>query len=209
MSTVAPLRIKSRWFKPGEHHAVEEHASAAAFILWRVSHQMVKRLRGARFDIAAGPDYFAVLREALVFLCGVCDRAVYAHLPEEERTRFVVTLVQHCARHYSENATEMLGPAPADGPSHADTFIESFNQASAAYAGFDAEPDAVFRPGFAYLRAFAGRLEPAFGPQDHFWLIDQVMSVEAPEALDIVLRALKELLDPSPRRQRRATLSGE
>jgi hypothetical protein len=207
------LRIKSRWFKPGDHHAVEEHASAAAFILWRVSHQMVKRLRGAKFDIAAGPGYFDVLRESLAFLCSVCDRVVHARLPEEERIRFVMALVRHCARHYGENAVDLLGPPPAGAASHADALIDSFNEASGVYAEFDAEPghadEDVFRPGFAYLRAFARRLEPAFAAQDHFWLLDQVMTVEAPDALDVVLRAMKELFDPSPRPKRRAGMNGE
>lgn len=228
MSTLPAMRIKSRWFKPGEQHDAAEQAGAMAFICWRVAHQMVKRLRNADFDIDAGPAYFDVLREALVFLCTVCDRVVHARLAPEDRMAFVIGLVRHAARHYGENARELLGPPPTAQGTHEDVFIDAFNTAAPLYADFDGEAPARrggaaedppagprppvgegFTPSFAYVRFFAGRVEPLLPAKDRHWVIDQLMALEVPDALEIVQRSLRELFDPSPRPRRRATLNGE
>ncbi|MFM2067553.1 MAG: hypothetical protein RLZZ584_2462 [Pseudomonadota bacterium] len=236
-TTLPAMRIKSRWFKPGEHHDAGEQAGAMAFICWRVSHQLVKRLRVANFDIDAGPAYFGVLREALVFFCTVCDRVVHERLTPEDRVAFVIALVRHAARHYGENAQELLGPAPAGAGSHQDVFIDAFNEASPQYAdypgqaaprrpaaggGADDSPDHLttpgaghpvaavgFQPGFAYVRHFAGRIQPHLPLKDRQWVIDQLMALDVPDSLEIIQRALRELFDPAPRARRRATLGGE
>ena len=68
------MRIKSHWFKSGAPKTAAEQASAMAFIVWRVAQNMLKRMRGAHFDIDAGLPYFAFMREVLVFLIAVTDR---------------------------------------------------------------------------------------------------------------------------------------
>ena len=45
--------------------------------------------------------------------------------------------------------------------------------------------------------------------KDRRWVIEQVMAAEAPEALGVVQRSMRDLFDPSPRRARRSTMSGE
>jgi hypothetical protein len=152
---------------------------------------------------------------------------------------FLIALVRHAARHYGENARELLGP-PAQG-THEDVFIDAFNTAAPLYADFDGEAparrsaaaahtpaataggsasepaadsapapaDEGFNPGFAYVRFFAGRVEAHLPVKDQRWVIDQLMALEVPDALEIVQRSLRELFDPSPRPRRRATQNGE
>jgi hypothetical protein len=79
MSTPA-MRLKSHWFKPGAEKSPAEQASAMAFIVFRVAQNLLKRMRGAHFDIDAGPPYFAFLREVLVFLVAITDRMAHARL---------------------------------------------------------------------------------------------------------------------------------
>jgi hypothetical protein len=207
------MRIKSRWFRPGADHSPAEQASAVAFIVFRVGQQMLKRMRGADFDIDAGPRYFAFLRETLVFLIAVVDRSAAARLSPADRVEFTTALVRHVARTLAGNEDDLLGSPPAGSPSHADTFIDLVNEVVAQYAEFGADPaadaDAGFQPDFAFLRFFGHRLEPTLPQKDRLWVIDQVMAVEAPEALGVVQRSMRDLYDPSPRRARRSSVSGD
>jgi hypothetical protein len=223
------MRIKSRWFKDDAGKSPAEQASAMAFVVFRVAHQMVKRLRAADYDVDAGTPYFQVLREALVYFVALTDRMAYARLDAHDREAFTVALVRHLARHVSENEREFLGtegaatndPAQAERV-YADRFVDLVNEVLPHYGEFGAAPrpraagnaDAAdgasavdFEPDFAFVRYFGSRLEPALPPKDRRWVLDQVMAIEAPEALEIIRRAMHQLHDtsPHPRRAREAT----
>jgi hypothetical protein len=208
------MRIKSHWFKPGEVKSPAEQASAMAFIVWRVAQSMLKRMRGADFDIDAGLPYFAFVREVLVFLIALTDRLAHARLQPDERAEFTSALVCHLARHLEENETDLLGPPPARGRAYSDTFIDLVNAVSLHYAEFGADPAApgdrsVFHPDFAFVRYLGSRLEPTLPAKDRHWVIDQVMAIEAPEAVAIVQRSMRDLYDAAPRQPRRAAVSGD
>ena len=207
------MRIKSHWFRPGAGRSAAEQASAMAFIVWRVAQQMLKRMRGADFDIDAGAPYFAFMREVLAFLVAVTDRLAYARLDGAQRAEFTVALVRHLARTLQENEIDLLGPVPVGGTPYADSFIDLVNELADHYAEFGADPMAPpsegFTPDFAFLRYLGTRLEPTLPEKDRRWVLDQVMAIEAPEAVATVQRSMRELHDPTPRRARRATMSGE
>ena len=208
------MRIKSRWFKGEGSKGDAEQASAMAFIVWRVAQQMLKRMRGAQFDIDAGPQYFAFMREVLVFLVAVTDRIAHSRLSEAGRGEFTVSLVRHLARTLQESEDEWLGAAAAGTPSHSDTFIDLVNEVTLHYAEFGAEPGAPddgggFHPDFAFVRYLGKRLEPTLPEKDRRWVIDQVMAAEAPEALGIVQSSMRNLYDPAPARPRRNAMSGD
>lgn len=214
MSTTQPpaMRIKSHWFKPGAPRSPEEQGNAMAFIVWRVAHNMLKRMRGADFDIDAGMPYFAFLRETLAFLIAVVDRSAYARMGAEARAAFLPSLVRHCADTLAGNEVDLLGPAPG-GRAWQDSFIDLVNEVAPHYAEFGADPQAdaagPFVPDFGFMRYFASRLEPALPPKDRHWVIDQVMAIEAPEAVRIVGSALLDLLSTEPRARRRERLNGD
>ncbi len=204
------MRLKSHWFKPGATKSPAEQASAMAFIVFRVAQNLLKRMRGADFDIDAGPAYFAFLREVLVFLVAVTDRLAHARLEDADREAFTVALVRHLARNLAENEDHLLGQPPVGEPSHADRFIELVNEVTQHYAEFGAEPGcSEFTPDFGFVRYLASRLEPTLPEKDRRWVVEQVMAAEAPEAVAVVQRSLRDLHDPAPRRARRATISGE
>lgn len=213
MSTPA-MRIKSHWFKPGAPKSAAEQASAMAFIVFRVAQQMLKRMRGADFDIEAGPQYFAFLREVLVFLVAITDRIAHARLDAAARQEFTVALVRHLARTLEENEDGLLGLPPAGTPAHADSFIDLVNTLAQHYAEFGADPEARddaagFEPDFAFVRYLGHRLEPTLPEKDRRWVVEQVMAAEAPEAVAMVQRSMRDLYDTTPRRTRRASVNGE
>jgi hypothetical protein len=214
MSTLPALRIKNRWFREGAGRSAADHASAMAFIVWRVAHNMLKRMRGADFAIDAGRPYFAFMREVLVFLVALSDRIAHARFDAESRTEFTVALVRHVARTLEENELELLG-APAVGEGRpSDTFIDLVNQLSQHYAEFGADPDpppdsGPFHPDFAFVRYLGSRLAPTVPENERRWVLDQVMAVEAPDAIATVQRSMRELFDPTPQRERRRAHTGD
>ena len=208
------MRVKSHWFKPGAQKSHAEQASAMAFIVWRVAQQTLKRMRGADFEIDAGAPYFAFLREVLVFLVALTDRIAAARLTDAERAEFTTAFVHHLARTLQDNEDELLGAPAAGEPAHGESFIDLVNEVVQHYAEFGADPgatrrDAGFEPDFAYVRYLGHRLEPTLPEKDRHWVVDQVMAAEAPDAIGIVQRAMRDLYDPSPRRARRTTMSGD
>ncbi len=208
------MRVKSHWFRQGSAKSPAEQASAMAFIVWRVARQTLERMRRADFEVEAGAPYFALLRELLVFLVALTDRIAAARLAPADRAEFTVAFVRHLARTLEDNEDDLLGPRPAGAPRRADSFIDLVNEVTQHYAEFGAAPDAKddeagFEPDFAFLRYLGHRLEPTLPEKDRRWVIDQVMAAEAPDAIGIVQRAMRDLFDASPRRARRTTMSGD
>ena len=207
------MRIKSQWFKSDGPKSAEQQASAMAFIVWRTALNMLKRMRGADFDVDAGTPYFAFMREVLVFLIAVVDRIAYVRMDDAERVAFTTAMVRHCADTLADNENDLLGPR-ADGQSSQDSFIDLVNEVVNHYAEFGAdsaivEPDASFTPSFGFMRYLGSRLAPTLPAKDQHWVLDQVMASEAPEAVEVVQSAMRNLLSTEPRKARRTGVSGD
>ena len=200
-----PPRLKAHWFKPGQANNPAQTGSAIAFIAWRIAGHVIKRQREAGFDIDAGPDYFGVVRELLVFLIAGADRIAFGRLGAEGRTPFTTTLVLRTAELLQENEADLLGPM--EGASYAERFVEQFNVLSGHYAEFGwHEPDG---PDFGFVRYLGHRLEALLPEKDRRWVLDQVMAAEVPEAVDMLARAMDGVFSAEPRRARRGAMSGE
>lgn len=200
------LRIKSQWFNAGRPKSAQENASAMAFIVWRVTQNMLKQMREAKFDIDVGPQYFAFMREVLVFLTQVVDRMAFARMSGEERVAFTTAMVVRVAEILEESELEWLGePAPGD-ESRRNQFIDLCNEQADAYAEFGHGPEG---PDFGFVRYLGHRIEMIMPKKDQRWVIDQVMAIEAPEALEMVRRGMDGVLSTEPRPKRRSSMSGE
>lgn len=205
---MANIRIKSQWFRDGANKTPQQTASAMAFIAWRVAQNMLKQMRSAHFDIEVGPQYFAFTREVLVFLTQVLDRMAYARMGPEGRAEFITALVRRVAEVLQENEDGLLGVPPAGQISHYDEFIDLFNELADHYAdfGFDAQG-----PDFAFVRYLGHRIEAIMPQKDQRWVVDQIMATEVPEAVQMLQRALQDVLSTEPRapRSARSAVSGD
>lgn len=207
-------RLKTSWFRHGDSRGAAQQASAAAFIVWRVARHMLDRTRHAGFGVEIGPPYFRFLREVLAFLVAVADRIAHARLDAAQRLEFTGAMVHHLARILQDSEDDLIGPPPADQPSHGDSFIDLVDELAGHYAEFGADPtvrDAPgeFTPGFAFLRYLGTRLEPVLPPEDRRWILDQAMAVQAPEALAMLQKSLRDLFEPPTRRRSREAVSGD
>lgn len=202
---MANIRIKSQWFRSGTAKTPQQTASAMAFIAWRVAQNMLKQMRSAHFDIEVGPQYFAFTREVLVFLTQVLDRMAYERMGADGRAEFITALVRRVAEVLQDNEDTLLGAVPAGQPSHYDEFIDLFNELADHYAEFGYGPDG---PDFAFVRYLGHRIEALMPQKDQRWVVDQIMATEVPEAVEMLQRAMQDVLSTEPRAPRAAPQIG-
>lgn len=198
------MRIKSHWFKSGRERTPQEIADALAFVTWRIGDNALKKTRKADFEIEAGPQYFAFLVEFLLFLIQAADRIAYRQLCAEDRFAFTSTLANRVAETYAENYSRLLGGRPGEAKLH---FINQLNQRADGYADFDYGEDG---PSFNFTRYLGYCMEQVMDEQDSAWIIDQMMSIAAPEAVQMLEKTMRDLYEAEPRQAcRRAAVSAD
>ena len=208
-------RLKTQWFRHGEQRGAEQRASAAAFIVWRIARHALDKTRHAGYDVEIGEPYFAFLREMLAFLAAVADRVAHARLEPAQRVAFTEAMVRHLARILQDSEDDLLGPAPAGQPARGEAFIDLVNELFVHYADFGADPKVAaepggFEPDFAFLRYLGHRVEATVPPAERRWVQDQMIAVQAPDAVAMLQRSLRDLFEPPARRARRpAAMSGD
>lgn len=198
--TVAPMRIKSQWFREDAQKSAPEVAGAAAFIVWRVAQNALRNMRSAGYVLPPGPAYFAFLSEFLAFLVAAADRIAHRRRDGDWRVAFTTAAANRVGETLAGNEADLLG---ADAVASKRRFIALVNERSADYADCgwnDAGPDYGFLRGFGHF--IAATLPEAV---DRSWAISQVIDVEAPEAVEMLQKAMAELLGEAPRRARRGT----
>ncbi len=198
------MRIKSQWFKTDREKSTQEIAGALAFTIWRIADNALKNTRKANFEIAIGPQYFLFLTEFLVFLIQVADRIAHRQLSAEDRFAFTSTLANRVAETLAENQSRLMGDSIAVHKQH---FIDQLNQRASEYADFNYGSDG---PEFAFTRYLAFCMREVMDEKDVEWVIDQMMSIEAPEAVDMVEGTMRNLYESEPRPSRtRKVTSGD
>ncbi len=187
------MRIKSHWFKNGREHTPQDLAGAVSFVAWRIADNALKNTRKANFGIAVGPQYFAFLAEFLIFLVQVADRIAFRRLSQEARFAFTSALANRVAETFAENHSRLLGESQQECKQQ---FIDLLNQRADGYADFDYGEDG---PSFNFTRYLGFSMDQVMDERDSGWIIDQMISVQAPEAVEMVEKTLRNLLEAAPR----------
>jgi len=198
------MRIKSQWFNDDKPKTAKQSASVMAFIAWRLAQNAVKQMRAAQFDIDPGPQYFDLLSEFLIFLLQVTDRIAYAKLEGGYRAEFTTALVIRVAEILEENEDTLLG-RPVE-KSYQNRFIDLFNARSADYATMSYGEGGT---DFPFLRYLGNQVMHIMPRKDQSWVIDQIMEIEAPQAVAGIGKGMQGLFDAAPRSARKERLSGD
>lgn len=184
------VRVKARWFKKAQAHGPKEVASVVAVAVWKAATNGLKTLRDAKFTVDVGMPFIVVHGEFLAFLTVVADRLAYRQDHGDWRQEFTVALVTRLSELVDENLNDLIGRDIVR--SHKDRFIDLVNARMAEYAEFDytsAGPD------FGFLRYFGHCVEVALTDEsDRRWALDQIMSSQAPAAVEIVERTMRGVL---------------
>ena len=191
------MRIKNHWFKSDRKRTPQEIAGALAFVIWRIGDNELKNTRNAKFEIAIGTQYFSFLSEFLVFLVQVADRIAYRQLPAEDRLALTSTLANRIAETLAENQSRLMG---GDFAKHKQDFIDKLNQRAGEYAEFGYGSDG---PEFGFTRYLGFCIREVMDEKDFAWVIDQMMSIAAPEAVEMVENTMRGLFETEPRQPRR------
>ena len=166
------MRIKSKWFKNGREHTPQELAGAVSFVVWRIADNALKNTRKANFDV-----------EVLV-----ADRIAFRRLSQEARFAFTSTLANRVAETLAENQSRLLGGSQHESKRQ---FIDLLNQRADGYADFDYDEDG---PSFRFTRYLGYCMNQVMSEKDSGWIIDQMISIEAPGAVEMVEKTMHNLL---------------
>ena len=202
------VRVKTHWFQEGRNRGPEQQASVIAAAIWKTGVHGLDGLRKAKFSVDVGAPYIAVLTEFLLFLATAADRWAYLSVREGSeqdgawREGFTGAMARRLADIYRDNMDNLVGPfepgarfgtlsVPQPG-GYAEFFVAALNERMAEYADFGFDESG---PDFAFMRYFGSCIEEVIAdPEDRKWVLDQVMTVQAPEALEIVARGMRGIV---------------
>lgn len=171
-----------------------ELAGVVAMLAWKLAIDSLKRMRGAQYDIDLGRAYFDFVCEFMIFLAVAADRIAYRELAPEQRREFTTALARRIAAAIEDNREMLLvDVAPDLCRRHV---LDLFNRRGAEYAEHGCADDG---PDFGFRRHFAACLQHVLPEKDRLWAVDQVMTIESPEAFKALARTLAGLFHPDPR----------
>ena len=180
-------RIRSKWQRnKGKPAALEDNATALAYIIWQLALAAAKNLHAEDFVYDSDDQRIGVIVEYLAFLVHVSDRFANETMDNEARERFIGSLAGGVARHLQRNKEDIAGPGDYRTP-----FTTLLNERTAEYAQ-TAFPDN--RPGHECLRCFGDKILTIMGStQVNRWVMDQIMAIDAPDAVDQLKQAMGNL----------------
>ena len=128
----------------------------------------------------------------MAFQIQVADRRAYDRLDDAERSEFINALGQRLADHVQDNLVDIAGPGNYRRP-----FIHMLNERIGEYAELSFSDG---QPGFDFLRLFGSRVLSAMGDsQTNRWVMDQVMTVAAPQVTEKLSASMDNLFQGTHR----------
>ncbi len=190
------MRIRDKWRNRNRQGSLEDNATSLAYAIWQIALAAAKNLHIEDFDYESDEQRTAVIAEYLMFLVHVADRLAFEQMNEESRKTFVTTLAQHTARQYQRNVADIMGHGD-----YRSGYIEKLNTRAAEYAE---TPFSDGDPGYETRRCLGAKIQQVMGmTQINKWVIQQVIDLDAPEAVKHLKTAMDNLfgtsnIDPRP-----------
>jgi hypothetical protein len=186
------LRVKTVWFREaGKQRPARAVASVLASTIWRLSERTVDGLSKADYDILTPERGLRIIGEMAAFLLHMSDRMVYGRLAEAERGILIQSTAIRLADLVVENIRALVAD---DGFDYRANFIDMLNRRGADYASFDCDPA---RPSFQVLRHLALAIREVMVEADRHWVADQLMEIQAPEALGTLQKTIDGFHPPA------------
>lgn len=182
------MRLKTQWHRSAKPKTAGQIASVVAFIIWRVTEETVTHIQRDKFEITSQEQAFAMIAEFLAFFVQLADRIAYQRLNEEQRPAFIQALAKRLGEIFEDNRTARISSTEQE--SRPTDFIALLNDRLNDYATFTYTE----YPDFPPLRYLGNRIMDVMDKKDQPWIIDQIIEIEAPEAVKNVLKGLRDML---------------
>jgi hypothetical protein len=188
------VRIKSKWTEKSRaklsEDLIRENAQALAFIYWRVALDNAKNLHGEKYIYDNDEQRVKVIAEYLAMFLQMSDRLAYGRIDDESRQAFITTLAMRLSDHMQDNATDLFGEGD-----YRSSFIDMLNRRSAEYAEYEYSADEG--PSYSFMQCFGSKVQDVMGDEHHDnkWIIDQIMDIDGPEAIEKASKALIQLFE--------------
>jgi hypothetical protein len=197
------LRVKTVFFKNAGGRSTADIASVLASTIWRLSDEVVTNLSKWDCDIITPERGMKILAEMAAFLLHMSDRMAHGYLAEADRGRFIQAVGQRLSEIMQDNIRVMVGD---DGFDYKANFIDLINRRAADYATFECTPQ---KPGFPILRYLGLAVREHMLESDQPWVADQIMDIQAPEALGMLKKTVDGLLSSDAPTRQRVVVSGD
>lgn len=181
------IRVKTIWFKKADAPAPEKTATVISSMIWRLADAVVVNLSKADYDIITPQRGFKIIGEMIAFFVHVTDRMLFGRVDDGERQALIQALALRLSDIMVENIHSIVGD---DGFDYRANFLDMLNRRTAEYAEFSFEPD---KPNFVVLRYLGHCLLDIMEERDQPWFIDQIMELEAPQAIETLKKTIDGL----------------
>lgn len=189
---MSKIRVKTSWFrKDGQAKDPKETASVLALILWRLADKFTANLSKADYDIITPQRGFILMAEFLAFEVQYADRLAYNRVDDATRAAFVQALAKRLAEMMEENIRDYAS-RDDEGYDYQAGFIDLLNRRLADYATFDLNEE---NPSFGMMRYLGNCIREVMEQRDQPWIIDQIMEIESPEAVETIKKTMRGLLE--------------
>ncbi len=129
----------------------------------------------------------ALITEFIAYLSHIVDRMLYPRFDDTQRAEFMNSLVRMLAETMAENQRELLGPGDYMNP-----FIAAINERFDQYA--ECSYDEASGPSYEMTRGLAQKISELMQATDDRWVLEQVMDIEAPEAVKMLRRLVQDVV---------------
>jgi stalled ribosome rescue protein Dom34 len=188
------IRIKTKWHRSKRSGSRErgprtpaDLAGVIAFNLWKIAQEAFRRMEKEGFRFREDTQVITLITEFIAYLSHVVDRMLYGRLDDTQRAEFMNALVKQLAHTMVENQRDLLGPGDYREP-----FIATINARFDQYAecGYDADAG----PSYEMTRGLAQKVAEAMQVTDDRWVLEQIMDIEAPEAVKMLRRLVRDVV---------------
>lgn len=188
------IRIKTKWHRSkrtgvraGGPKTLTDLAGVIAFNLWKISQEAFRRMEKEGFRFREDSQVTTLITEFIAYLSHIVDRMIYGRIEDTQRAEFMNALVKHLATTMAENQQQLFGPG-----SYIDPFIATINARYDQYAECGYTDDKG--PSYEMTRGLAQKISETMQVTDDRWVLEQVMDIEAPDAVKILRRLVQDVM---------------
>lgn len=180
------MRVKANWNSKKRKASPDDIGGVIAVNIWRIAGDVLLNLENQDFEISSYEQRMLMMEEMGIFLAHMADRMMFGRIEPELRGPVVTALAKRLGALVQNNREELTGSGDYIKP-----FIDKLNERFADYSEYAAEANTA---GFAMRRYLGSQVQKIVGEKDRRWVSDQIIDIEAPDAMPPLIRTIDRIL---------------